>query len=153
MNEESNQEESGGHRRVHPLIIGKYTLEGGGSCPEQYDVMLDGQEVGYLRLRHGNFTADCPFGNTVHQATPNGDGRFEDSEREEYLTKAIAAIDKELNKNMNKLTDTEIVDFLASLWDSQMMGEVEILGQKFSNLTGSFRDAIKAKMKECYETN
>lgn len=54
---------------------------------------------------------------------------------------------------MNKLTDTEIVDFLASLWDSQMMGEVEILGQKFSNLTGSFRDAIKAKMKECYETN
>lgn len=98
MNKESNQEESGGHRRVHPLIIGKYALEGGGSCPEQYDVMLNGEEVGYLRLRHGWFRADCPYGNTIYDASPNGDGLFDDEEREKYLTEAVAAIDKELNK-------------------------------------------------------
>ncbi len=79
------------------MKIGKYILEGGGVCPEQYDVMLDGEEVGYLRLRHGTFTADCPFGNTIYEANPHGDGYFLADEREKYLAEAVAAIDKELN--------------------------------------------------------
>lgn len=28
--------------------------------PEQYDVFLDGKQVGYLRLRHGYFRCDYP---------------------------------------------------------------------------------------------
>lgn len=49
---------------------------------------------------------------------------------------------------MNKSTDTEIVDFLASLWGSQGEWD-EILGCKFDNPTGSFRDAITVHMQGC----
>ena len=67
-----------------------------GACPEQYDVMKDGEVVGYLRLRHGYFYASCPDvrGKTVYEAEPRGDGIFEDDERQHYLTEAVAAIDK-----------------------------------------------------------
>ncbi len=44
-------------------------------------------------------------------------------------------------------SDTEIVNFLASLWDSQGTTPVKILGRDFENVTGSFRDAIAAQMK------
>ena len=30
------------------------------ACPEQYDVFLDGEQVGYLRLKHGVFRCDYP---------------------------------------------------------------------------------------------
>lgn len=65
-----------------------------GACPEQYDVFKDGEQVGYLRLRHGYFRADYPDcgGETVYTATPEGDGIFEEDERDFYLTAAIQAI-------------------------------------------------------------
>lgn len=65
------------------------------ACPEQYDVYKDRVQVGYLRLRHGYFRADCPDcgGETVYTASPKGDGVFYDDEREFYLTEAISAID------------------------------------------------------------
>jgi len=61
------------------------------ACPEQYDAYFDGKEVGYLRLRWGNFTADF-MDETVYTANPNGDGIFESEEREFYLTEAKKAI-------------------------------------------------------------
>ena len=77
------------------LQIGKYRLEGGGLCPEQYDVFDGEKQVGYLRLRHGHFRADWREGETVtvYEAFPNGDGGFDDNEREKYLTAAVQAID------------------------------------------------------------
>lgn len=66
-----------------------------GACPEQYDVFnANGAQVGYLRLRHGYFRADCPEvgGETVYTAQPKGDGIFDDDERQYYLTEAVAAI-------------------------------------------------------------
>lgn len=66
-----------------------------GACPEQYDVYApDGKQIGYLRLRHGRFTAQYPdyMGSEVYSACPNGDGRFDDIEREHYLTDAVAAL-------------------------------------------------------------
>ena len=66
------------------------------ACPEQYDVFApDGKQVAYLRLRHGNFTAESPDcgGTLVYQATPVGDGIFEDYERSMYLKDAILAIE------------------------------------------------------------
>ena len=30
------------------------------ACPEQYDVFFHDFQIGYLRLRHGNFTAEYP---------------------------------------------------------------------------------------------
>lgn len=64
--------------------------------PEQYDVLKDGKQVGYLRLRHGEFYASCPdcCDNIVYEAEPNGDGIFDDDERDHYLAEAIAAVDK-----------------------------------------------------------
>jgi len=62
-----------------------------GACPEQYDVYLDGVEVGYMRLRHGFFTVECQ-GEEVYSASPNGDGEFEDDEREHYLNEGCKAI-------------------------------------------------------------
>lgn len=68
------------------------------ACPEQYDVYLDGEQVGYLRLRHGYFRADFPDcgGKTVYTANPNGDGMFDYDEREYYINEALKAIAKEL---------------------------------------------------------
>lgn len=60
------------------------------ACPEQYDATYSGQQVGYLRLRHGNFTVECPDvgGKLVYEAQPEGDGIFEDEERDYYLSAA-----------------------------------------------------------------
>ncbi len=66
-----------------------------GACPEQYDVFDENDEqVGYLRLRHGSFTADYPGcgGEMVYSATAAGDGMFEDSEREYHLSRALEAL-------------------------------------------------------------
>ena len=66
-------------------------------APEQYDAYLNGKQVGYLRLRHGKFRVDFPDcgDETIYEAEPNGDGCFDDDEREKYLTEAKQAI---LNK-------------------------------------------------------
>lgn len=74
------------------------------ACPEQYD-MLDkkGNIVGYFRLRHGNFTVEYPDvgGKLVFNAKPDGDGIFEDYEREYYLTLGYLAIINEITKQLN----------------------------------------------------
>lgn len=64
------------------------------ACPEQYDAMFDGHRVGYLRLRHGEFTVACPddAGQIVLEAKPRGDGSFDDDERSGYLRRAKGAI-------------------------------------------------------------
>jgi hypothetical protein len=63
------------------------------ACPEQYDVFdLHGAQIGYLRLRHGQFTADYPDcnGKTVYSSLTKGDGQFFDAnERISELTKAV----------------------------------------------------------------
>lgn len=68
------------------------------ACPEQYDVFLDGEQVGYLRLRHGFFRCEYPDcgGETLYSGYPEGDGQFYDTERDRYLRGALAAILKKL---------------------------------------------------------
>ena len=65
-----------------------------GACPEQYDVFDDDEQIGYLRLRHGHFTASegSVHGETVYAASTLGDGNFEDEERAFHLNRAVAAI-------------------------------------------------------------
>lgn len=67
-----------------------------GACPEQYDAYKDGEEVGYLRLRHGYFRVDCGD-TTVYEAFPQGDGCFTEDERDFYLMEALKAIDEHLS--------------------------------------------------------
>lgn len=66
------------------------------ACPEQYDVLKGKKQVGYLRLRWGEFEASVPDcgGKVVYLAEPKGDGIFEDDERLHYLTEALKAIAK-----------------------------------------------------------
>ena len=68
------------------------------ACPEQYDVYFKGDQVGYLRLRHGDFTVRCPKagGEAVANYHPKGDGMFEDDERDYFLKKAIEDINNYL---------------------------------------------------------
>lgn len=65
-----------------------------GACPEQYAAFLNGKQVGYLRLRHGLFYVAFPdaSGVRIYEAEPEGDGIFEDHEREGYLADAKQAI-------------------------------------------------------------
>lgn len=64
------------------------------ACPEQYDVFDEGVQIGYLRLRHGHFTAEYPdvWGKLVYEADTIGDGIFENGERDLHLAKALGAI-------------------------------------------------------------
>jgi hypothetical protein len=64
------------------------------ACPEQYDVFLGTEQIGYLRLRHGYFAAYHPDvdGSCVFQAYPKGDGIFEEDERGFYLSAALEAL-------------------------------------------------------------
>jgi hypothetical protein len=74
-----------------------------GACPEQYDVFLGTEQVGYLRLRHGYFRADYPGcgHETVYEAHTRGDGCFnDDEERDLHLTRAIEAIDKKVRNRI-----------------------------------------------------
>lgn len=63
-------------------------------CPEAYDAFVDGEQVGYLRLRHGRFRVDAPNedGDTIYTAEPVGDGFFMPFERETFLNAAKEAI-------------------------------------------------------------
>lgn len=74
-----------------------------GACPEQYDAFLGDLQVGYLRLRHGAFRVDYPEcgGETIYEASPKGDGEFEDDERDYYLRFAVDAIERRLKGELD----------------------------------------------------
>jgi len=67
------------------------------ACPEQYDVKLNGQIVGYVRLRSGNLRVDCPDcgGETVYETYFEDPlkGMFDDDEeRQHYFSEIEKAI-------------------------------------------------------------
>jgi hypothetical protein len=68
------------------------------ACPEQYDAFIGDVQVGYLRLRHGRFRVDVPNcgGQTIYEASPQGDGIFDHDERDYYLRFAVDAIERHL---------------------------------------------------------
>jgi len=71
------------------------------ACPEQYDVFLDGEQAGYLRLRHGVFSVKFPdCGGIMLWQTdrPSGDGIFDENEREYFLETAVKLIDNHIEE-------------------------------------------------------
>ncbi len=64
------------------------------ACPEQYDMFINEERVGYLRLRHGRFTVTYPDvgGELLLDLHPRGDGVFYEEERSHYLMQAIRAV-------------------------------------------------------------
>ena len=86
------------YKQQPTLVIKGYTLIlSCGACPEQYEVFKGDTRVGYLRLRHGRFTAEYPDvgWKLLLSAYPQGDGMFDEQERLYWLTKAVLAIDAE----------------------------------------------------------
>ena len=71
------------------------------ACPEQYDVFKNNKKVGYLRLRYGYFYAEYLYsdGKKVYEANTNGDGLFNEDERETHLINAVSAISKQMYKD------------------------------------------------------
>lgn len=71
------------------------------ACPEQYEVFDGDKQVGYLRLRHGEFRVHYPDhnGRTIFCASPAGDGMFEDWERRTHLNAAIDIIEAWMEYN------------------------------------------------------
>lgn len=63
-----------------------------GACPESYNAFSDGTSIGYLRLRHGNFTVDYEVGGNdpkrIWTVKVEGDGIFSLDEREDCLQPA-----------------------------------------------------------------
>ena len=62
-----------------------------GACPEQYDVFVHGEKLGYMRLRHGYFHAEYK-NDIVYEASTAGDGCFTSQERHKHLNHACLAI-------------------------------------------------------------
>jgi hypothetical protein len=81
-----------------------------GACPEQYDVFdPDNTRIGYLRLRHGHFSAEYLgdthvaddegwLGEIVYEARPKGDGIFDSEERDYYLRWAVYKLLERIKK-------------------------------------------------------
>lgn len=76
-------------------------------CPEQYDAYQGAALVGYLRLRYGAFRVDYPDcgGETIYEASPAGDGCFDDDERDKYLRAAVSAIKERIAKGATPCQD------------------------------------------------
>ena len=80
-----------------------------GACPEQYDAFFENRQVGYLRLRHGVFRVDCPEcgGETIYETEDvDGDGVFEDYERQKHLDAATNAIRQWLDQQRPRILRT-----------------------------------------------
>ncbi len=75
------------------------------ACPEQYDAFCNGEQVGYIRFRHNEFTVECPDveGELVYSTEANGDWRLEDNERNFYLDNAKEAIIEWISFNRPEL--------------------------------------------------
>jgi hypothetical protein len=87
----------------HPNALFGYGLvHSGVAWPERYDITLDATgdaaahaTIGYLRLRHGHFSAEVAErdGEIVFEAWPSGDGMFDDDERVRHLEAAVLCLD------------------------------------------------------------
>jgi hypothetical protein len=81
-------------------IAPRIQLRGGGACPEQYDAFVGERQVGYFRLRHGDYRVDYPDAHetTIYKGWPMGDGEFMDDERDAFLAAGVTAIQARLER-------------------------------------------------------
>ena len=69
-------------------------------CPEQYDVLLNGEKVAYIRLRFGNLTAEIGDKEVYYHKFDNEfKGEFEtDAERQKYLSEILEVLNEQICK-------------------------------------------------------
>ena len=85
------------------------------ACPEQYDVYLDNQVIGYIRLHRGHFSAqyfyiDDANSTIVYHAYLDYNGRFVDEHRNYYLNQAIAALDRHIYPKAHSISKVILND-------------------------------------------
>lgn len=70
------------------------------AAPEQYDAFLDGEQVGYLRVRWGYFSVYYLHsgGEEIYDTKIMGDGMFEDDERDRELMTAKMSLAKKIKE-------------------------------------------------------
>lgn len=109
-----------------------------GACPEQYDVYLCKDQVGYLRLRHGYFRAENSDSVVVYSTQCKGDGVFDDDEREYHLTQAITSI--HLDRIGQPLVTTEaLIEELCKVMDAEesISKLIDTLAERVANVLDS----------------
>ena len=74
----------------------------GGMCPEQYDVYYKGENVAYMRLRHGTFRVEVK-GVIVYEADTDGDGSFMQHERKKFIIEGLRAIDRKIDTQSKRV--------------------------------------------------
>ena len=63
------------------------------ASPEQYDMYVNGENIGYFRIRHGYFTVEYLLnGAQVFGSGIKGDGEFDSEERDFFLKEGIKAV-------------------------------------------------------------
>lgn len=63
------------------------------ASPEQYDMYVDGENIGYFRIRHGCFIVEYLLNETqVFESVIKGDGGFDSDERDFFLKEGIKAV-------------------------------------------------------------
>ena len=67
-------------------------------CPEQYDVLLNGEKVAYIRLRFGNLTAEIGDKEVYYHKFDNEfKGEFQtNEEREKYLLEILEVLNEQI---------------------------------------------------------
>ena len=70
------------------------------SHPEQYDVLLNGQIIAYIRLRYSSLTVECPDvgGEIIMHKFVQGGGEFLASERMPIMAAVLNAIMEHIRK-------------------------------------------------------
>lgn len=63
------------------------------ASPEQYDMYVEDENIGYFRTRHGYFTVEYLLNGTqVFASGIKGDGGFDSDERDFFLKEGIKAV-------------------------------------------------------------
>lgn len=63
------------------------------ASPEQYDMYVNGENIGYFRTRHGYFTVEYLLNGTqVFESDIKGDSGFDSEERDFFLEEGIKAV-------------------------------------------------------------
>lgn len=94
MNKPDSYNGSAKHRPFK--LYGATVVPTCGACPEQYDVDMNGQRIGYLKLRWGHFHAAYPdVGGEIvyeHFVEDGLSGCFLPEERKVHLPAAVKAL-------------------------------------------------------------
>ncbi len=87
------------YKTINDIVLKQTSAE----WPEQYDAFMDGVQVGYLKMKKGEFTVRVPdWGDQiVFRADTQGSSCFDNSERDFFLAKAKTAILKKWAQENN----------------------------------------------------